>query len=546
MSRGSELQSSVEYCRIHPGIGIGRLGNSIEEYFIGPEVPESPPTPEGNLFKDRHGRVKRQAVRFHIYAYDSNDKVLKELTSDDCSISWNVHLANRKGEAKLFVGKFNQTDNVPNRNSHAPNRNDLVIDPGLRSISGINQKGDNYKFNTGKFLGRTVPLGEIQTDEKGRLIVLGGFGKSDSIDINKFPIRQFANNDGWFDDTSDGPVTASVTLNNNNGKSIPIKETAWVIIAPPKFSPYHYPILTLYDTMKEVALEQKWITKPKEVSFMRDIFPLFFRVIQYKWLNETVERGHGPDNILTKFKELSANTPDSANLRKMIFERVRNPNLIDNPFSAEAIRQAEPFYMPILSGDDGEWDNGKFRTFMTILPSQYDNLKRWSEGDFISDFDDSQINNPFEQRKLLEELPIETQPNALDKSTLEPSIGGPFFPGIEITYIARDPSLYNGKPFRINPNLKPGHITKYMAVPWQADFLLCRDYWWPTARPDDVVVLEGVNGENVDKRKKWARGSDGKVFLEDYLQMVNEWSTLGFIKPKKVGNETFFIESERS
>ena len=268
--------------------------------------------------------------------------------------------------------------------------------------------------------------------------------------------------------------------------------------------------------------------KPKEVSFMRDIFPLFFRVIQYKWLNETVERGHGPDNILTKFKELSANTPDSANLRKMIFERVRNPNLIDNPFSAEAIRQAEPFYMPILSGDDGEWDNGKFRTFMTILPSQYDNLKRWSEGDFISDFDDSQINNPFEERKLLEELPIETQPNALDKSTLEPSIGGPFFPGIEITYIARDPSLYNGKPFRINPNLKPGHITKYMAVPWQADFLLCRDYWWPTARPDDIVVLEGVNDENVDKRKKWARGSDGKVFLEDYLQMVNEWSDIRF------------------
>jgi hypothetical protein len=545
LSGRSDFLSSIEYCSIHPGIGVARLGNSPEEFFIGPEVYGSPPIPEGNLFKDRQGRVKRQAVRFHIYAYDSNDKILNELTSDDCSITWNVHLANRKGEAKLFVGKFNQTDAV--RNSAVVNRNDLVIDPGLRSISGINQKGNSCKFDTGKFLDVTVPLGEIQTDEKGRLIVLGGFGKSDSVDINKFPIKQYANNDGWFDDTSDGPVTASVTL-NNNGKIIAVKETAWIIVAPPKFAPYQYPIVTLYDTMKEVAIEQKWITKPKEVSFMRDIFPLFFRIVQYKWLNETAERGHGinaPGNILTRFKELSTKSDNSAMLRKFIFQKVRNPNLIDNPTSAEAMKQAEPSYMPLLSGDDGEWDNGKFRTFMTILPSQYDNLKKWSEGDFISDFDDSEINNPFEQKRPLEELPIEEQPNALDKANLELSIGGPFFPGIEITYIAGDPSLYNGKPFRINPNLKPGDITKYMAIPWQADFLLCRETWWPIARPDDVIP-EGVNDENVDKRKKWARGSDGNEFLDDYLQMVNEWSTLGFIKPKKVGNETFFIESERS
>jgi hypothetical protein len=545
LSGRSDFLSAIEYCSIHPGIGVGRLGNSPEVFFIGPEVSGSPPTAEDDLFKDKHGRVKRQAVRFHIYAYDPNDKVLNELTSDDCSITWSVHLANRKGEAKLFVGKFNQTHAV--RNSAVVNRNDLIIDPGLRSISGINQKGDSHKFNTGKFLGATVPLGEIQTDEKGRLIVLGGFGKSDSVDIKNFPIKQYANNDGWFDDTSDGPVTASVTL-NNNGKIIPVKETAWIIIAPPKFAPYHYPIVTLYDTMKEVAIEQKWITKPKEVSFMSDIFPLFFRVVQYKWLNVTAERGHGINasgNILTKFKELSTKSDNSAMIRKFIFEKIRNPNLIDDPFSSEAVKQAEPFYMPVLSGDDGEFDNGKFRTFMTILPSQYDNLKRWSEGDFISDFDDSEINNPFEQKRPLEELPIEEQPNALDKSSLELSIGGPFFPGIEITYFARDPSIYNGKPFRINPSLMPGDITKYMAIPWQADFLLCRETWWPIARPDDVIP-EGVTDENVDKRKKWARGSDGNEFLSDYMQMVNEWSTLGFIKPKKVGNETFFVESERS
>jgi hypothetical protein len=269
--------SSIEYCRIHPGIGIARLGNSPQEYFIGPEVPDIPAEPQDKLFKDNEGRVKREAVRFRIYAYDSNNKVIKELTSDDGSIIWNVHLANRKGEAELFVGRFElPTDGsrLSSRNTEVTNRADLIIDPGVRSISGINQRGSgNYKFDTGKFLGITVPLGEILTDEKGRLLVLGGLGKSDSIDMNKFPIKQYANNDGWFDDTSDGPVTASVTL--KNGKSIALKDNAWVIAAPPKFAPYHYPIVTLFDTMTEYALNQNWLTKPKEVSFMRDILSNF-------------------------------------------------------------------------------------------------------------------------------------------------------------------------------------------------------------------------------------------------------------------------------
>ena len=79
----------------------------------------------------------------------------------------------------------------------------------------------------------------------------------------------------------------------------------------------------------------------------------------------------------------------------------------------------------------------------------------------------------------------------------------------------------------------------------KSDFLLCREHWWPTARPD-VVIPEGVNDESLSKRRKWARGSDGHEFLDDYLEMVNGWSSLGFIKPKKAGNEIFFVESERS
>lgn len=42
----------------HPRVGIARVGNSPDEFFIGPEVPGEVPRPEGG-FKDGAGRIKR-------------------------------------------------------------------------------------------------------------------------------------------------------------------------------------------------------------------------------------------------------------------------------------------------------------------------------------------------------------------------------------------------------------------------------------------------------------------------------------------------------
>ena len=81
-------------------------GIALADYFIGPEVPDYVPQPKDGLFKDKEGRVKRQTVRFRIYAYDANDKVVKELTSDDGSITWQVHLANRKSAADIISQVF--------------------------------------------------------------------------------------------------------------------------------------------------------------------------------------------------------------------------------------------------------------------------------------------------------------------------------------------------------------------------------------------------------------------------------------------------------
>ena len=68
----------------------------------------------------------------------------------------------------------------------------------------------------GQYTGVPGYLGELQTDDHGRLIFLGGRGLSASL--GNTPIytpsdpNSFINADGWYDDTSDGPVMASVSI----------------------------------------------------------------------------------------------------------------------------------------------------------------------------------------------------------------------------------------------------------------------------------------------------------------------------------------------
>src|SRR5437762_13506504 len=82
-------------CRIHPAIGVARVGNSPDEYFLGPEVPGPTPAPEGG-FRDGAGRIRRQAARFRIYGYNAAGEAVRELTETEAEISWTVHVANRK------------------------------------------------------------------------------------------------------------------------------------------------------------------------------------------------------------------------------------------------------------------------------------------------------------------------------------------------------------------------------------------------------------------------------------------------------------------
>ena len=140
--------------KIHPAIGIARVGNSPDEFFVGPERVGEVPEPPGG-FKDAQCRVKRQAARFRIFAHHDDGSV-EEITDAEAEITWTVHLVNSKAAH-------------PDRGNTEP-AGDLTIDPGPRTLTGPDQR---LLFDNGTihFAGEpvvTVPLGEIRTDDAPR------------------------------------------------------------------------------------------------------------------------------------------------------------------------------------------------------------------------------------------------------------------------------------------------------------------------------------------------------------------------------------------
>ena len=73
--------AEIAHLRIYPALGISRVGGSAQ-WFLAPEVPGLPPEPN-NDYKDGEQKIKKQVQRFRIYAFDSQDRVICELTAAD-------------------------------------------------------------------------------------------------------------------------------------------------------------------------------------------------------------------------------------------------------------------------------------------------------------------------------------------------------------------------------------------------------------------------------------------------------------------------------
>ena len=132
--------AQIRTIRIHPAIGIARVGNSPDEFFIGPELPGDRSVPAGG-YKDRQYRVKRQAARFRLFGYDAHGVLVKELDATDATITWTVHLANKKAAWHQFRGLSTGT---PLR---AKTRRAGATCPAL--VSGATRSGKTTATTTG-------------------------------------------------------------------------------------------------------------------------------------------------------------------------------------------------------------------------------------------------------------------------------------------------------------------------------------------------------------------------------------------------------------
>ena len=172
--------------KVHPAIGIARVGNS-SEYYLAPESIAAMPQPgkagdpttgglpirpgtedtiiKSSEFRDQQGAFKRQAARFRIFAYPSEDvsqypaknaeeiQIGSEINGKKVvDIVWSVHLANKKcswfandddhGAVAYDNGKTPTLRNL--REGLDPyigaRLKKLIIDAGPRALKGCDNK----------------------------------------------------------------------------------------------------------------------------------------------------------------------------------------------------------------------------------------------------------------------------------------------------------------------------------------------------------------------------------------------------------------------
>jgi hypothetical protein len=537
--------------RIHPAIGIARLGNSPDKFYIAPDTGGELPIQcdedgnpvvdaQGNElrvtdFKDAGGRILRQAARFRVFVYDDKSPEGRELLIGDQvdivnrkngqlltfrieDIHWSAYLANKKACWYAFAetdGEHGYTADHPLRNADITNseeRQRLIIDPGPRSVSFLGAQRavfGNDSVGPTSFPPELVPhsiteLGELRCTRQAnanRLLVLGGFGNSGTM-LDGFgnpKIEEYANNDGWFDDTSDGPVHAQFfgTLLAVDGNKVPedkpklapaAVDPAWVIVGYPRYVPQALDIVTMDDLVFDIAVRQfgyvpylygvppydgsvavpqdkagleiwrgqaKWNTRFRPY-FRRDILPILLRPLAAQnFMDLDPLTGGNPHSAAPggnfDFADLAVppfpGEPEADRRRRHDMRQLLYGVLRKSGEENELLAPSQPskpgytlFAMPLLCGDN-PLSNVAPSKFLRLTDTMLFLLKQWADGLFID-----------EQVEGIVPGPMHPGPgSALDRGALAAGLGGAFCPGAEACWIMRNPAIYAAA-YRINPS----------------------------------------------------------------------------------------------
>jgi hypothetical protein len=172
----------------------------------------------------------------------------------------------------------------------------------------------------------------------------------------------------------------------------------------------------------------------------------------YQWVNAMALRGHGPQKVAnfrdpSIITQLADNTAAQLQYRQHVLARIRNPR-------TKGADQANYYFMPLLSGDEGDATVGKPNTWLYLLESQYAKLEQWAAGNFVDDWN---ANAP---PPCIDQIPIADQPAALTAASY--CVGGPFFGMSDLCSTQFD---WYEEPIASKREFEAGDMTKRMALP---------------------------------------------------------------------------------
>lgn len=481
--------------RIHPSIGLARIGNS-DEFYLAPEGigkrpiecdqktydplnEENTTTPEPvRRYKDGkdskgkdskvEGRIKKMAAKFRVFRYDDKNPQGVEINLEEDStvtkIVWTVHLANKKAawyefseyEGDLMFGQNNSYEhqNIPLRNVDKMSdeeRRDLIIDPGPRTIEkprdrkefskkSKEEHAQNYKFfsfpEKPQYGTEIESLGTMMTDSKGNLLVLGGNGDTGGDQ----PFAGFAGADSWHDDISDGPVTCTVYFKDGTHTDL-LK--AWVVVGPPGFAPEILNISTLDDLMFDVYVRN-------------------FNLVPELYDKSKYQGGWNPDYEVNFSRDIEPIIKRCggyrwvANIPSMISFFAPSFNVKDNnkDENSEAYKQRQLYFSYFRNpGNLEEKEPGDRQTlFKNNVPMMPHNSGSNSVANLILDKFATLTTTQYFMLGQWARGKFNTNAIAdsfglapLDRASVGNCVGIPMCPGIEVTWTTRNPTIYDAK-----------------------------------------------------------------------------------------------------